>query len=29
LYDLLYFDDNFKGLERKHKKYLKYMLNVN
>ncbi len=29
LYKLLYSDDNFKGLERKHNKYVKYVLNVN
>lgn len=29
LYDLLYSDNNFKGLERKHNKYVKYVLNVN
>lgn len=29
LYVLLYSDDNFKGLERKYNKYLKYIRNVN
>lgn len=29
LYKLLYSDDNFKGLERKHNKYVKYIINAN